>query len=608
MSWISPFGASKHSFRFGFHQREEQARRYLDGSARGSFNFASFADFAAGQINTSTFRSGSTLAYWNRFPWDAYFQDQWKVRDNLTLNYGIRYEYPSAIYQTRQEATNFVPGVGPVLLGTNQLLTVDPTKLGPAALVLTQAPLALSDSGVNSDKNNFAPVVGLAYTPRFLTKLTGKDETVIRAGFRVGYDDIFNNIPANLGLNPPYNLLTAQTNGGTQPGKFSYATAFNQNVPLVSNFGAQGPETPTVGKLSFNAEDPNIRSAYIYQYNLGIQRKFGNNFSIETDYQGSTGHKLGLFVDLNQPAVVVSDAAARGNQKPNQQFYPYPFFGTLTSGKDIGNSNYNGLVTTAKYQARGYFFQGSYTWSHSIDYNSAFFGSSGERSGVADANNIRADRGNSSFDVRHRAVFVYNLDLPVGPGHSLFGGNKAFDRQVFGGWSVSGITTYQTGTPFTIYDNSQDFSGFNQFNDRPDVIAAGPLPQNNSNPDEAFGVWDSQGKPTSRGGGFFSNTPPTGRVGTASRNAFYGPGLVNYDFTAAKNFAVWRERTKLQFRADFFNLFNHTNFANPVGNESSATFGQITQTVGSAVATAVGTTAGALGGPRQIQLALRLTF
>jgi hypothetical protein len=83
---------------------------------------------------------------------------------------------------------------------------------------------------------------------------------------------------------------------------------------------------------------------------------------------------------------------------------------------------------------------------------------------------------------------------------------------------------------------------------------------------------------------------------------------VNYDFTAAKNFAVWRERTKLQFRADFFNLFNHTNFANPVGNESSATFGQITQTVGSAVATAVGTTAGALGGPRQIQLALRLTF
>ncbi|MBZ5605954.1 MAG: carboxypeptidase regulatory-like domain-containing protein, partial [Acidobacteriia bacterium] len=508
MSWISPFGASKHSFRFGYHQREEQARRYLDGSSRGSFNFVNWTDFAAGLVNTSSFRSGNTLAYWNRLPWDVYFQDQWKVRDNLTINYGIRYEYPSAIYQTRMQATNFVPGVGPVLLGTNQLLTIDPTRLGPSALVLKTAPLTLSDSGVTSDKNNFAPVVGMAYTPRFATGFFGKDDTVIRAGFRVGYDDIFNNIPANMGLNVPYNLLTAQTAGGTQPGKFSWATAFDQNVPLVSNFNGQAPGTPTVGKLSVSAEDPNIRSAYIYQYNVGIQRKMGNNFSLEVDYQGSTGHKLGLFVDQNQPSVTVSDASVRGNQKPNQQFYPYPFFGSLGTGKDIGNSNYNGLVTTAKYQSRrGYFFQGSYTWSHSIDYNSAFFGSSGERGGVADSTDIALERGNSSFDIRQRALFVYNLDLPIGPGHRLLGSNNGFNRQAFGGWSISGITTYQTGTPFTVFDSSQDYSGFNQFNDRPDVIVAGPLPQNNSNPDAAFGTF-ANGKLTSRGGGFFSNTPP----------------------------------------------------------------------------------------------------
>jgi hypothetical protein len=609
VSWIAPFGASKHALRFGYHQRREQARRYLDGSARGSFNFASFDDFAKGLVNTSSFRSGNTLAYWDRLPWDLYLQDQWKAKDNLTINYGLRYEYPSALYQTRRDATNFIPGVGPVLLGTNQLLTIDPSKLGPSSLVLTQAPFSLSDSGVNSDKNNFGPVVGLAYTPRFAKGLFGNDATVIRAGFRVGYDEIFNNIPANLGLNPPYNLLTAQTAGGTQPGKFSYATAFDQNVKLISNFGAQGPGTPTVGKLGINAEDPNIRSAYLYQYNFGIQRRLGRDFSIEVDYQGSAGHKLGLFVDQNQPRVVVSDPTVRGNQKPNQQFYPFPFFGSVGTGTDIGNSNYNGLVTTAKYQSRrGYYFQGSYTWSHSIDYNSSFFGSSGERGGVADSNNIRAERGNSSFDVRHRALFVYNLDLPVGPGHRLLGWNNGFNRQAFGGWSISGITTYQTGTPFTVFDNSQDFSGFNQFNDRPDVLAAGRLPQNNSNPDQAFGTFDQNGKLISRGAGFFSNTPPTGRVGTSPRNAFYGPGVVNYDFSAAKTFAIWGERTRLQFRGDFFNLFNHTNFANPNGNESSGTFGKITQTVGSAVATAVGTTAGALGGPRQIQLALRLSF
>jgi len=99
VSWLAPLGASKHSLRFGFHIRDEQARRFLDGSARGSFSFTNFSDFAAGLVNTSTFRSGSTLAYFRRYPFDIFLQDQYKIKDNLTLNYGLRYEYPSAIYE-----------------------------------------------------------------------------------------------------------------------------------------------------------------------------------------------------------------------------------------------------------------------------------------------------------------------------------------------------------------------------------------------------------------------------------------------------------------------------------------------------------------------------
>src|SRR5229473_518036 len=129
VSWIAPFGASKHSWRMGFHIRREDARRFLDGSARGVFNFSNtrfpkapdgFADFAAGSVNTSTLLFGSTLAYWQRYPWDLYWQDTYKVKDNFTLNYGVRYEYPSAIHQVRNQATNFIPGVGPVLLGSNK--------------------------------------------------------------------------------------------------------------------------------------------------------------------------------------------------------------------------------------------------------------------------------------------------------------------------------------------------------------------------------------------------------------------------------------------------------------------------------------------------------
>ncbi len=598
-SWVAPFGASRHSFRMGFHIRQELARRYLDGSSRGSFNFVNFSDFAAGLVNSASFRSGSTLAYWDRFPWDLYFQDQYKVKDNFTLNYGIRYEYPSAIYQQRLQATNFIPNVGPALLGTNKLLTINPSLVGPASIGFTQAPFTTSDSGVNSDKNNFAPIIGMAYTPRFAKKIFGNDDTVIRAGFRVGYDDIFNNIPANMGLNAPYSLPTTQTANVTQPGKFSWATGFNQNVPLVK-FNADG--SPHVGLLGVSSEDQNIRSSYLYQYNFGIQRRIGREFSIETDYQGSAGHKLGLFINQNEPYVTVNDRSKIGSAAPNVQTFPYPLFGSISTGADIGNSIYNGLVATAKYQSRrGYFLQASYSFSKSIDDGSAFFGSSAG-GGAADPRHLNLERGPSDFDTRNRVVVVYNVDLPIGPGHRVFGWNNAFNRELLGGWQISGITTAQSGQPFSVFDSAQDFSGFNTFADRPDYIGSGPIPTNYSNPDAAFGT------PGLPGLGYFSATPPTGRVGTSGRNAFYGPGIVNYDLSAAKNFRLWNETSSLQLRGDFFNVFNHTNFANPDHNEADKAFGQIYQTVGTATATSVGTTAGPFGGPRQIQLALRLTF
>jgi hypothetical protein len=187
--------------------------------------------------------------------------------------------------------------------------------------------------------------------------------------------------------------------------------------------------------------------------------------------------------------------------------------------------------------------------------------------------------------------------VPVGPGHRLFGWNNVFNRQLVGGWQISGITTVQSGSPFTVYNGSADFSGFNQFFDRPDVAGTGKLAQNNANPDTAF---DTK---------FFSATPPAGRVGTSGRDQYYGPHLTNFDFTGAKNFSLGTERLRLQFRADFFNIFNHTNFSNPIANQSNANFGKITATVGSAVATTVGTTAGLVGGgPRVIQFSMRLQF
>jgi len=611
LSWIAPFGASKHSFRMGIHVRREDARRFLDGSARGVFNFTSFSDFSGSlnngvaQVNTSTLLFGSTLAYWQRYPWDLYWQDTYKLKDNLTLSYGVRYEYPSAIHQVRNQATNFIPGVGPVLLGTNKVLSIDTTKSGPSSFFFTQAPSTLSDSGTNVDKNNVAPVFGFAYTPRFARSVFGNDKTVIRGGFRVGYDEVFNNIPANMALNAPFNLTTSQTAGTTQPGKFSYAVGLNQNVPLVKRVG----QPNQVGLVSLSAEDQNIRSAYIYQYSLGIQRQLGSAFSLEVDYQGSTAHKLGLFIDENQPTVTVNNPTVRGNLSPNIQHFPNPLFGSIGTGVDIGNSNYSSAVVTARYQGRhGIYFEGSYTVGKSIDDGSSFFGSTGERAGLDDRNNLAADRGPSSFDIRHRVVFVFVYELPIGPGHRFLGWSNGINRQVFGGWQISGNTTIQSGTPFTVFNGSNDFSGFNQFNDRPDVVGTGPLLQNNTNPDVAFDTtyFGCSTPPCNTIG---KGAPPVGRQGTSGRNQYYGPGLQNWNFSTAKLFPLRTERVHLRFEADFFNLFNHTNFSNPVGSESSVNFGKITSTLGSGTATAVGTTAGVVGGgPRIIQGSLRLVF
>ncbi len=601
VSAASLFGSSKHALKFGYHVRREDARRFLDSTSRGSLNFSntaangltaaqtSFNDFSAGLVNTSSQRSGRTLAHFRRYPMDMFAQDQWKILPNLTLNIGVRYELPSAIYELNNRGVNLIPGQGMTLFSTNEVLGIDTTKIGPASLTLTPGAVTLPNSGqLKVDRNNVAPVLGFAWSP-----FKDSDATVLRGGFRVGYDDIFNNIPANLSLNAPFNLTTTQASGTTQPGKFSYATAFNQNVPLVKNVGKQGPGTPQVGLIAFNGMDPNIRESYNYAYNLGVEQKLTDRMSFEADYIGSLGRKLGIFVDPNQPAVTVVDPTKRGNQAPNIQTFPYPTYGSFSDafGRAAANSNYSGLVTIIKY--RGFHniaVQGSYTWSHSLDYSSAFFGSTGDAGYPSNGNNLKAEYGNSAFDLRHRFVAYYSIPLPIGPGQPFLNYSNLLSREALEGWTVSGITEIQSGTPFTAYLGGTDYSGFNQFADRPNV-GAGKLPQNNKNPDAAFTT------------SYFS-TITAGQIGTERRDQYYGPGLVNFDVTASKDFPLSRERVKLNFRADLFNVFNHTNFSNPVATYTSSSFGKITSTVGNATSGSGGT----IGGARLAQFALRLNF
>src|SRR5712692_5113766 len=228
VSLVSPFGWSRHTLRFGAEYRHEITNRFLNGNYRGQISFACLnagilsdpnaqapcspnRSFAAGTPQRGTLRTGEggTFRTWGRGVWYLYAQDTFKARPNLTINYGIRWEDFGAMREKYDRGSNFVPGIGMMVLNSNLRIDIDPTALGRAALVLTPVSFKLSRSGQRAtDLNNFAPFLGIAYSPKFWRGLFGDGKTVIRTGFRLSYDDVFANIPVNMGLNAPQVLTT----------------------------------------------------------------------------------------------------------------------------------------------------------------------------------------------------------------------------------------------------------------------------------------------------------------------------------------------------------------------------------------------------------------
>jgi hypothetical protein len=612
---VAPFGWSKHTLKFGYAGRKEETARFLNSNIRGAATFNDLASFlgtcaACGGkslLLASSIRTGDTKAYWYRYPHAFYIQDDVKAKTNLTLNFGLRYERPSASTEKSLRGSNFVEGVGVVLDGTDTLLTIDPLKRGRDAFVLSKSPVKLAAAGTTAPKGNFAPVAGFAWTPRFSNALFADGKTVIRGGFRLSFDDIYNNIPVNQALNAPFTLTTTQRVGVTQAAAYPWSLAFDQNIPLVART-TQSPGAPAVGLISFNALDNNAPSSYAYNWNFGLQRELTKNTSIDVSYIGTSGRKLGIYVDGNEPTVRIADSGFRGATAPNSQIYPFPQFGSISLAKFTGTSDYHGLVTTVRTRTRTLTMDNSYTWSHGLDNSSAFFGSTYDVGTPNTKTRLDLDRGNSANDQRHRFVNTFVYNLPFGRGQRFLSKAPGIVNQVLGGWSVSNLTNLSAGLPFTVYASTTvDFSGYNQLNDRPDAIGSGPLVLNRSNPDSFldpayFGKSNNQICPGySVASNQRSNTgcAPAGRTGTSGRNAYQGPGIVNVDSSVTKKFPVIKERISLEYRADFFNILNHTNFALTSGNRTlnSGSFGQLSATSNQIY-----------GGPRVIQMTLRATF
>lgn len=373
-------------------------------------------------------------------------------------------------------------------------------------------------SGIESDNNNFSPRLGIAY------RLTSK--TVIRAAGGIFYSPLISDVTRNLGANPPEFISYAYNNNQYD---------FEGARPLSA-----GLERPAQGTItgSLTALDFSTRTPYTSQWNAAIQQELPGATSLTVAYVGSKGTKLQGFPDINQPVPGTTAVADRR---------PYPLFSSINSKMTRYNSSYNALEITGERRfSKGLAFQGSFVYSHNID----DIGATDANAGGLMVYNTRLDRANSDLNIPKRFVANWSYELPL----RLNGWRK----QVFGNWQLNGILTLSDGL-------SVDTSSPNTTNccgSRPDRIANGNLPASERTIERWFDT-----------SAFVE--PGLLQFGNSGRNVLQGPATKQLDFSAFKKF-TFGEARRLEFRAEFFNLFNTPQFNNPNGSLGSAAFGTIT--------------------------------
>ncbi len=581
----------RHSLKVGVEYKHHDLSADFNLYTRGDIFFLGFSgnpfkDFLGGFFDLTGLTimgSGVNNRDVRAQDWGSFANDDWRVTDRLTLTLGVRYDF----FGPFTEAQGRFIGFDPTQLKTLPLPS--PFPAGSVAITggfvqasnaknpLPGIPLVQS-SLVPSDKNNFAPRVGFAWQPLSNTK-----RFVVRGGYGVYYDRANSRLLNNQLLNfPYYTLAQALTTPISAPfvnvpQPSSYPLKFNN--PAIFPFGGPPAFLPAavrggVAVVSANGIYPDIhdfRTPYIQQYSLGIQNEFANNWMLDVSYVGSAGRKLFRLVDLNQAIGPV--AFAPGPLSPGLSSLAVQGFG-VHALQSSANSSYNSLqVGLTKRFSSGLQFLAAYTYSHSLD------DYSGDPSGTSDISVVPGNEvvlhnhASSDFDRRHRLVFSGIYDLP-----KLYKGDSHFVRQAVNGWELASILTLQSGTPFSVLTNENAF-----VQARADSVA-GCNPALSGNVESRLGKYFNTS--------CFTAATAVGDFGNTGRNILRGPNQRNVDISMIKYFPI-TERTKLEFRAEFFNAFNTVSFANPVNILASANVGQIVATT---------------TGPRVIQFAVKFNF
>jgi hypothetical protein len=583
----------RHSLKFGMEYKHHDLSETFNLYTRGQIIYLgatgnTFEDFLGGfnDLTGLTIMGSGVNNRDNRaHDLGGFVNDDWKVADRLTFTLGLRYDYFSPFTEARGRYVGFdptqiqsvaIPGVGMAITGGF-------VQASNAQNPLPGVPL-VQPSLVPPDKNNFAPRVGFAWQPFSNTK-----RLVVRGGYGVYYDRANSRLLNNQVLNFPYYTLAQAfftpiaTPFVNVPPPTSYPLTFNSPAFPFGGPPAILTQAPTflnptgAAVVSANGIYPDIhdfRTPYIQQFSLGIQNEFAHNWMLDVSYVGSIGRKLYQLRDLNQALVQVGGIPV-GAYFPGLSSLAVQGFGVHVL-QSSANSSYNSLqMGLTKRFSNGLQFLASYTYSHSLDDYSGDVTGTSDISVVPGNETILNNHASSDFDRRHRFVFSGIYDLP-----EFYKGESRFAKQAANGWELASVFTLQSGVPFSVLTNDNAF-----VQARADAVAGckpGLSGSVESRLGEYFNTACFAAAPATAAGGF----------GDTGRNILRGPNQRNVDISIIKYFPI-TERTKLEFRSEFFNAFNMVSFANPVNTLASANVGQIVSTT---------------TGPRVIQFALKVNF
>jgi hypothetical protein len=637
----------KHTFRGGFEYRRYQINLFNNFASRGFLSFNSFNDLLTGNISSTAFvGTGVTDRGFRARDLAGYFQDDWKLTRRLSLNLGVRYDYLGPSVDVKNRLGNFDPmrldattlaNGGPGLL--NGFILPQDAHFGS----ITGTPGVDRSTLTSIDHNDWAPRVGLAWDVR------GDGKTSVRVGYGLYYVRISNQMLLQLITAAPFFQLSSIN----APPGVSLSNPF-PNLPVPSQFpifptppsftGFSAAGTPTFSGplLSLNPFERGIQTPYVGSWNFTVQRELPAHFYIEVGYLGTQGVKLlqgrqlnqARLANANHPIVVggangvpVTTLTTVSSRDVNARVGVLGFSTTgLNTVTGNGHSTYNAFVFTLNRRTTNMFFQGAYTFSKTIDNNS---GSATQDLGNSGGNQLDTTevRSLANFDRTHRLQATYRYEIPA------FRNGTGFLHHVLGNWQAGGITTFQSGLPFTLTCSACGSNVFGLATSSlfPQVIGNLNSLQKSGDPQQFTGTSSSYnsgvlGATTVNPAGttvsglnifggpgtdsFTIGGPGTGShfgsfFGNLARNPLQtrGPRQQQWEFYVAKTIPI-RESLKLEFRSEFFNLFNHPNFT--VTNTSLSTT-CITKGLDSP-SCPFGKYDTTLGNPRVIQFALKLQY